>query len=116
MSILLTGGAGYIGSHTAVELINTGKDVVIADNFSNSKPEVLNRIETITGKKPKFYEVDICDKDALTKVFKENDIEAVVHFAGYKAVGESCAKPIEYYRNRRKDRMHKSLRLDKIYD
>lgn len=99
MSILLTGGAGYIGSHTAVELINIGKEIVIVDNFSNSKPEVLNRIEKITGVKPAFYQVDVCDKDALSKVFKENKIDAVVHFAGYKAVGESCSKPIEYYRN-----------------
>ena len=99
MKILLTGGAGYIGSHTAIELISDGYDVVIADNLSNAKPEVINRIEKISGKRPAFFEVDVCDKGALEKVFEENRIDAVIHFAGYKAVGESCAKPVEYYRN-----------------
>ena len=99
MAILLPGGAGYIGSHTAVELLNSGKEIVIIDNFSNSKPEVLDKIKTITGKDFKFYEMDYRDKEALDKVFSENDIEAVINFAGYKAVGESVQKPIEYYEN-----------------
>ena len=99
MAILLPGGAGYIGSHTAVELLNSGREIVIIDNFSNSKPEVLDKIKTITGKDFKFYEMDYRDKEALDKVFSENDIEAVINFAGYKAVGESVQKPIEYYEN-----------------
>ncbi|MCR5635750.1 MAG: UDP-glucose 4-epimerase GalE [Clostridiales bacterium] len=97
--ILCTGGAGYIGSHTCVELANAGYDVVIADNFSNSKPEVLNRLEELCGKRPAFYQIDVADREALDKLFCENDIDAVIHFAGYKAVGESCAKPVMYYRN-----------------
>ncbi len=97
--ILLTGGAGYIGSHTAVELLCDGWDVVIADNFSNSSPEVLSRIEDLTFKKPAFYEIDVCDEEALEKLFSEQQIDAVVHFAGYKAVGESVAKPEMYYDN-----------------
>lgn len=99
MSILVTGGAGYIGSHTSIELLQAGYDIVIVDNFCNSKPESLNRIEDLTGKKPKFYEVDILDRKGLNKVFDENNIEAVIHFAGLKAVGESVEKPIEYYEN-----------------
>ena len=99
MSILVTGGAGYIGSHTSIELLQPGYDIVIVDNFCNSKPESLNRIEELTGKKPKFYEVDILDRKGLNKVFDENNIEAVIHFAGLKAVGESVEKPIEYYEN-----------------
>ena len=99
MSILVTGGAGYIGSHTAVELLNAGREIVIIDNFSNSKPEVLEKIKKITGKDFKFYEVDYLDRKALEKVFEENDIEAVLNFAGYKAVGESVQKPLEYYEN-----------------
>ena len=99
MSILVTGGAGYIGSHTVVELLNAGHEVVIVDDYSNSKPEVLNRIKEITGKSFKFYEVNILDKEALEPVFKENDLEAVIHFAGYKAVGESVAEPLKYYHN-----------------
>ena len=99
MSILVTGGAGYIGSHTAVELLNSGRDIVIIDNFSNSKPEVLDKIRQITGKDFKFYEIDYLDKEKLEEVFKENKIEAVLNFAGYKAVGESVQKPIEYYTN-----------------
>ena len=97
--ILLAGGAGYIGSHTAVELINSGYDVIIADNYSNSCPEAVRRIEEITGKSVKAYELDIKDKTALETVFKENKIDAVIHFAGLKAVGESVAKPVLYYRN-----------------
>ena len=99
MAILLPGGAGYIGSHTAVELLNAGREIVIIDNFSNSKPDVLDKIKTITGKDFKFYEMDYRDKEALDKVFSENNIEAVINFAGYKAVGESVQKPIEYYEN-----------------
>lgn len=99
MSILVTGGAGYIGSHTAVELLNDGEEIVIVDNFSNSKPEVLDKIKEITKKDFKFYELDILDKEKLETVFEENDIEVVVHFAGLKAVGESVQKPIEYYHN-----------------
>ena len=99
MSILLPGGAGYIGSHTAVELLNSGKEIVIIDNFSNSKAEVLEKIKKITGKDFKFYEMDYRDKEKLEKVFTENNIEAVLNFAGYKAVGESVQKPIEYYDN-----------------
>ena len=99
MSILVTGGAGYIGSHTAVELLNIGREVVIIDNFSNSKPEVLDKIKKITGKDFKFYEIDYLDRKSLEKVFEENNIEAVMNFAGYKAVGESVKKPLEYYEN-----------------
>lgn len=99
MAILLPGGAGYIGSHTAVELLNSGKEIVIIDNFSNSKPEVLDKIKQITGKDFKFYQIDCLDKQALEKVFEENRIDAVINFAGFKAVGESVKKPIEYYTN-----------------
>lgn len=99
MRVLVTGGAGYIGSHTVVELINNGYDVVVVDNFSNSKPIVLDRLKEITGKDILFYELDVCDKDKLEKVFEENKIDAVIHFAGYKAVGESVSKPLMYYRN-----------------
>ncbi len=99
MSILVTGGAGYIGSHTCVELLESGYEIVIIDNFSNSKPEALNRIKKITGKDFKFYEADILDKAALETIFAENDIEAVIHFAGLKAVGESVAVPLRYYHN-----------------
>lgn len=99
MNVLVTGGAGYIGSHTCVELLNAGHDVVIADNFYNSCPEALNRIKELTGKDFKFYECDIRDKAALSKIFAENKIDAVIHFAGLKAVGESVQKPLEYYDN-----------------
>lgn len=99
MAILLPGGAGFIGSHTAVELLNAGKEIVIVDNFSNSKPQTLEAIKKITGKDFKFYEIDYLDKKSLEKVFKENQIEAVMNFAGFKAVGESVQKPIEYYQN-----------------
>lgn len=99
MAILLPGGAGYIGSHTAVELLNAGKEIVIVDDFSNSKPEVLEKIRQITGKDFKFYELNCLDRQALEKVFEENQIEAVINFAGFKAVGESVQKPIEYYTN-----------------
>ena len=99
MAILLPGGAGYIGSHTAVELLNAGKEVIILDNFSNSKPSVLESIRKITGKDFKFYELDYLNREALEKVFEENKIDAVLNFAGYKAVGESVQKPLEYYHN-----------------
>lgn len=98
-NILLAGGAGYIGSHTAVELLESGYDVIIADNYSNSCPEAIKRVEEITGKSVKAYEVDIKDTAKLEKIFMENDIDAVIHFAGLKAVGESTQKPILYYRN-----------------
>ncbi|MBQ7009461.1 MAG: UDP-glucose 4-epimerase GalE [Ruminococcus sp.] len=98
-TILLAGGAGYIGSHTAVELLNAGYEVVVADNFSNSSPEAIRRVEKITGKTVKLYELDIKDNAKLFEVFKENKIDAVIHFAGLKAVGESVQKPIMYYRN-----------------
>ena len=99
MNVLVTGGTGYIGSHTCVELLNNGYDVVILDNLSNSKIDVLDKIEMITGKKPIFYEGDMIDSKLLDKIFEENDIDAVIDFAAFKAVGESVAKPIEYYKN-----------------
>ena len=99
MSILITGGAGYIGSHTCLELLNAGKDIVVIDNYSNSCNESLERVKKITGKDLRYYECDIRDRDGLEKVFAENEIEAVIHFAGLKAVGESCQKPWEYYDN-----------------
>lgn len=99
MSILVTGGAGYIGSHTCVELLNNGYDIVVVDNLSNSSIESLNRVKEITGKQFKFYEEDLLNRDAVEKIFEENDIKAVIHFAGLKAVGESVAKPLMYYHN-----------------
>ena len=99
MKILVTGGTGFIGSHTCVELLDSGYDVVIIDNLSNSKREVADYIEKITNKSVTFYEGDVCDKEILRKIFKENKIDAVIHFAGYKAVGESVLKPLMYYRN-----------------
>ena len=99
MNILVTGGTGYIGSHTCVELIKAGHDVIVFDNLSNSKETCLDRIFEITGKRPKFYCADMRDTDSMRPVFQENNIEAVIHFAGLKAVGESVAKPWEYYYN-----------------
>ena len=99
MRVLVTGGTGYIGSHTVVELINEGHEAIIIDNLSNSKREVVDYIEKITGVKPKFYEGDCCDKEVLRKIFNENKIDAVIHFAGFKAVGESVMVPLKYYRN-----------------
>lgn len=99
MGVLVTGGAGYIGSHTCVELMNDGYDVVVVDNLSNSKVEAIKRVEELTGKSLKFYQVDILNKEGLRKVFDEDKIEAVVHFAGLKAVGESVEIPLKYYYN-----------------
>lgn len=98
-NILITGGAGYIGSHTVIELLDSGHQVVIVDNYSNSKPEVLHRLERITGVKPLFYEVDLLDKAALEAVFEAHKFDAVIHFAGLKAVGESVKVPLWYYHN-----------------
>ncbi len=99
MSILVTGGAGFIGSHTVVELLEENEDIIIVDNFINSKPDVLDKIKEITKKDFKFYEVDMLNEEKMEEIFKENNIEAVIHFAGLKAVGESVEKPIEYYHN-----------------
>ena len=99
MAILVTGGTGYIGSHTVVELLNLNREVVVLDNFVNSSPDVIGKIKAITGKEFKFYEVDLLDKEKLEKVFEENNITEVIHFAGLKAVGESVGKPLEYYSN-----------------
>ena len=99
MSILVTGGAGYIGSHTVVELSNAGYEAVVVDNLSNSSKESLKRVEELTGKKIRFYEADIRDRKAMDKIFEENKIDSVIHFAGLKAVGESTQKPVEYYDN-----------------
>jgi len=99
MKVLVTGGAGYIGSHTCVELLNAGHDVIIVDNFVNSKPDALDCIRKITGRDFIFVESDLRDRAAMTRIFDENDIDAVIHFAGLKAVGESVAKPLEYYDN-----------------
>lgn len=99
MTVLVTGGTGYIGSHVVVELLNRDFQVVSVDNFSNSSPKVNERIKTITGKDYRFYETDVCDKAAMTKIFKENKIDCVIHFAALKAVGESVQMPLEYYDN-----------------
>lgn len=99
MKILLTGGAGFIGSHTYVELLAAGHEAVIVDNFYNASQRVMERLETITGKPVCWYDVDVCDAAALDRVFQEHAFDAVIHFAGYKAVGESVSKPLEYYRN-----------------
>ena len=99
MALLVTGGAGYIGSHTAVELLNAGYDIVIADNLSNSSPKAVERIEEITGKKVPFYKADLLDLSALDLIFAQEEIDGVIHFAGLKAVGESVEKPWEYYHN-----------------
>ena len=99
MKILVTGGAGYIGSHTCVELLNAGYEVVIVDNLYNASEKAVERVQEITGKEVAFYRADICDRDALERIFEKNRVDAVIHFAGYKAVGESVAKPLEYYEN-----------------
>ena len=97
MRILVTGGAGYIGSHTCVELLNEGYEVVVVDNLYNANKKAVDRVEEITGKKVTFYEADICDKEAMDAIFDKEDVQAVIHFAGLKAVGESTVKPLEYY-------------------
>ncbi len=99
MKILLTGGAGFIATHTCVELMAAGHDVVIVDNFVNSQPEAVRRVEEIAGRSVKLYEADVCDKDAMNRIFDENTFDAVIHFAGLKAVGESVSIPLRYYRN-----------------
>lgn len=100
MKVLCTGGLGYIGSHTVVEILNSGHEVVVVDDLSNSKIDVVDKIKTITGKSVKFYENDVCDEFAVENIFEENpDIFAVIHFAGFKAVGESCREPLKYYEN-----------------
>ena len=99
MKVLVTGGAGYIGSHTVVELLQAGYEPIVVDNLCNSSKESLKRVEKITGKKVTFYEADIRDKEALEKIFSKEEINSCIHFAGLKAVGESVAKPLEYYEN-----------------
>lgn len=99
MAILVAGGAGYIGSHTCVELLDAGYDIIVVDNYYNSCPEALNRVKKITGKDFRFYECDILDREGMDKIFSENDIDAVIHFAGYKAVGESVKEPLKYFHN-----------------
>ena len=99
MRILVTGGAGYIGSHTCVELLNEGYEVVVVDNLYNASEKALERVEQITGRKVTFYEADLLDQPAIDAIFDKEAIDAVIHFAGYKAVGESVQKPIEYYHN-----------------
>ena len=103
MAVLVTGGAGYIGSHTCISMINAGYDVVVIDNLDNSNEESLKRVEKIAGKAVKFYKEDVRDKEALRRIFSENEIEAVIHFAGLKAVGESVREPIMYYDNNLKN-------------
>lgn len=99
MSVLVTGGAGYIGSHTVLELLNTDQDVIVVDNLSNSSIESLRRVQQITGRKPHFYNINLTEKSKLEEVFRSHNIDSVIHFAGFKAVGESVAKPIMYYKN-----------------
>ena len=99
MAILVTGGAGYIGSHTVIELQNAGHDVVVMDNLYNASEKAVERVQQITGKTLKFYNADMLDQPAMDKIFEAEKPDAVIHFAGYKAVGESVAKPIEYYHN-----------------
>lgn len=113
MAILVTGGAGFIGSHTCVELLNAGYEVVILDNFINSKPEAVKRIEKITGKNTKLYEADLLDLQATEKVFAENKIDAVIHFAGLKAVGESVTIPLRYYHNNITGTLHLCMAMEK---
>ena len=106
MKVLVTGGLGFIGSHTVVELLNDNYEVVVIDNLSNSSIDVIDKINEITGKKFDFYQNDVCDLDALEKIFSEHKIDAVIHFAGYKAVGESVSKPIMYYENNLVSTLH----------
>ena len=99
MAILVTGGAGYIGSHTCIELLNAGYEVVVMDNLYNASEEALRRVEKITGKHVTFYKADMLDREAVNEIFEKESIDSVIHFAGLKAVGESVAKPLEYYHN-----------------
>ena len=99
MAVLITGGAGFIGTHTCVELLNAGEEIVVFDNFANSKMSAVESVKKITGKDFPFYEADMLDRDAMEKIFSENKIDEVIHFAGLKAVGESVEKPMEYYHN-----------------
>lgn len=99
MSILVTGGAGYIGSHTSIALLKAGYSVIIADNFCNSRPEMIQKIEQLAGKKVMFYEVDVTNEQAVNQIFTHHQIDGIIHFAGLKAVGESVKKPLEYYYN-----------------
>ena len=99
MAILVTGGAGFIGSHTCVEMLNAGYEVIVVDNLCNASEEAIRRVEKITGKNVTFYKADIRDKEALDQIFDKESVECVIHFAGLKAVGESVAKPLEYYQN-----------------
>ncbi|WP_047834036.1 SDR family NAD(P)-dependent oxidoreductase, partial [Robinsoniella sp. RHS] len=99
MAILVTGGAGYIGSHTCIELLSAGYDVVVVDNLYNSSEKAIQRVEEISGKKVTFYKADILDREKLNEIFDKESIDSVIHFAGLKAVGESVAKPLEYYHN-----------------
>ena len=112
MNILVTGGAGYIGSHTCVELLESGYGVIVIDNLCNSNPKSLDRVEELTGKKVKFYEGDVRDEALLRKIFAENEITAVIHFAGLKAVGESVAQPWRYYDNN----LNSTLVLTKVME
>ena len=113
MHILVTGGAGYIGSHTCVELLNAGYEVTVVDNLYNSSEKALDRVQEIAGKAVKFYKADIQDRDAMNKIFDENKFDAVIHFAGLKAVGESVAK--QYRRNTCADRCYASSRMQKYH-
>ena len=111
MSILITGGAGFIGSHTAVEFLNAGYEIIVVDNYCNSSPKSIERVKEITGKDFKVYEVDMCDKVALEKVFQENpEIDSAIHFAGLKAVGESVQMPGLYYYNNLLSTLRKALK------
>lgn len=114
MAILVTGGAGYIGSHTCVELLENNYEVIVIDNYSNSSPEVLEKIKMITRKNFKVYDIDLLDEKSLEKLFEENDIEAVIHFAGYKAVGESVKEPLKYYKNNLKGTLNLLEVMDKF--
>lgn len=114
MKLLITGGAGFIGSHTVVELLNRDYELVILDDFSNSDPKVLDRIEQITSKNPVFYEGNVCDKAILEKIFQEHQIDGVIHFAGYKAVGESVKKPLRYYDNNLISTLHLLEMMEKF--
>ena len=115
MRILVTGGAGYIGSHTCVELLNAGYDVVVVDNLYNASEKALERVEEITGKKVVFYNADIRDKEAMNDIFDKEKVDAVIHFAGLKAVGESVVKPWEYYENNKRH-LHQEPQLRQIQE